>query len=93
MVSCFASTFASLAAAEGVKLKVLRVVAEAEMDFSQVFGLAERPITEGIKVTFQVDSEASQEKIQQLEALARQRCPAVYCLTNPIPLVTEIKRG
>lgn len=92
LASCFTATFASMAAMEGVPLKGLRVVAESELDFSRVFGLADRPVVEGVRVTLYVDSEASQEKIRELEALARERCPAVYCLTNPIPLVTEVEK-
>lgn len=92
MASCFAATFAILATQEGVALRSLRVVAEGQLDFSRAFGLAERPVVEGVSVTLYVESEASEEQIQELEDLARERCPAVYCLTKPIPLVTQVKR-
>jgi uncharacterized OsmC-like protein len=90
--SCYAATFATMAALEGVELKSFRLVAEAAVDFSKVLGLSDNPIAEGVKFMLEVESDASVEKLQELEALATERCPAVYCLTNPIPLETELKK-
>lgn len=89
--SCYVATFATMAAMEGVELKKLRIVAESFIDLSKVFGLGEKPIAEKVKFTLFVESDAPKEKIKQIEELATQRCPAVYCLTNPIPLETELK--
>lgn len=91
--SCYAATFATMAAMEGIKLKKLRIVAESAIDFSKVFGLTNNPIAEKVKFTLFVDSDAPADKIKKLEELSRERCPAVYCLTNPIPLETELKIG
>jgi len=91
--SCFVATFATMAAMEGVVLKKLKVVAESSLDFSKVLGLSENPIAGGVKFTLFVESDAPAEKLKEIDALSRQRCPAVYCLTNPIPLETELKIG
>lgn len=91
--SCYAATFATMAAMEGITLKKLRIVAESGIDFSRVFGLSNNPIAEKVKFTLFVESDAPAEKIKKLEELSRERCPAVYCLTNPIPLETELKIG
>jgi len=40
-----------------------------------------------------VDSEADEEKIEKLKRLAEERCPAVYCLTNPVKLTIDLVRG
>lgn len=88
--SCYAATFATFAAMEGVELKKLKIMAESFMDFSKVLGLSDNPIAEGVKFTLYVESDAPEEKLRQIEELSRQRCPAVYCLTNPIPLATEL---
>ncbi len=40
-----------------------------------------------------VDADADQSKLDELEALARQRCPAVYVLSHEVPLIAEVKRG
>ncbi|GMR05168.1 MAG: OsmC family protein [Thermodesulfobacteriota bacterium] len=88
--SCYAATFATVAASEGVTLRSLRIKAESFIDISKTFGLSENPIAEKVKFTIEVDSDAPAEKIREIEELAKQRCPAVYCLTNPVPLETEL---
>ncbi len=88
--SCYAATFATLCAMEGVNLKKLRIVAESSVDFSKTFGLSDNPIAEKVRFTLYVESDAPGEKIEEIERLSQERCPAVYCLTNSIPLETEI---
>lgn len=89
--SCYAATFATMAAMEGVELKSFKVHAESSLDFSRVLGLSENPIATGVKFTIEVSSDAPAGKIREIEELSKERCPAVYCLTNPIPLSTELK--
>jgi uncharacterized OsmC-like protein len=91
--SCYAATFATMAAMEGITLNKLKVTAESAIDFSKVFGLSSNPIAEKVKFTLFVESDAPEKKIRELEALSRERCPAVYCLTNAIPLETDLKIG
>jgi uncharacterized OsmC-like protein len=91
--SCYAATYATLAATEGVVLKSLKITAESFIDFSRAMGLSDNPIAEKIKFILTVESDAPEEKLKELEDLAAKRCPAVYCLTNPIPLETELKIG
>jgi hypothetical protein len=45
---------------------------------------------EGVEVTLTVASDAPRERLEQIEALARDRCPGVYCLINPIQLTTNL---
>ncbi|MFQ5585821.1 MAG: OsmC family protein, partial [Thermodesulfobacteriota bacterium] len=89
--SCYTATFATLAAMEGIKLRKLKVTAESYVNFSKVLGLADNPIIEGVKFTLEIESDAPEGKLKELEELARERCPAVYCLTNPIKWETELK--
>lgn len=91
--SCYAATFATLAAMEGIILKKLKIRAESYTDFSKVFGLSENPIAEKVKFTLQVESNAPQDKLKELEEMAKKKCPAVYCLTNPIKVETALEIG
>ena len=91
MASCYAGTFMSLAAMEGVEISSLRVTAQNHIDLTRTLGLSDNPIVEGVHVTVEVKSNASEEKIRELQTLASERCPGVYCLTNPIKLETELK--
>ncbi len=91
--SCYAATFATLAAMEGISLKKLKVTAESYIDFSKVFGLSDNPIAEKVKFILHVESDAPKDRLKELEELAKKRCPAVYCLTNPIKLDTALEIG
>lgn len=84
--SCYTATFALVAAQEGVDLKGLKVLAESHVDFSRAFGLSENPPVEHVKITLRVESDAPKEKLAEIEALAQQKCPAIYCIKNPVPL-------
>ena len=90
MSSCYAATFATVAAMMGIELTALSITAECDLDFAPVFGLAEAPIVEGVRLTLHVESDAAREQIQEVERLAVQRCPGVYCMTNVIPLETRL---
>ncbi|UCC48051.1 MAG: OsmC family protein [Gemmatimonadota bacterium] len=89
--SCFAGTFAAVAAAEGVELKELEVVLENEVDLSRPMGVADRPITQGLKATLRIKADAAAEKLQEIQRLAEERCPGVYCITNPIPFTSRLE--
>jgi uncharacterized OsmC-like protein len=89
--ACFAATFASMAAMEGVELRGLRVVAENDINLRPVLGLSQEPIVEKVRLRLTVSSPAPRSRIEELEALATQRCPAVYCLTQPICLETSLE--
>ncbi len=93
VASCFAATFATIAAKEGIELTKLKVIAESHVDLSQSMGLSDNPTVD--KVTFKVlcEAKAGKEKIEELKKLAQERCPAVYCLTTPIPLRVELIEG
>jgi uncharacterized OsmC-like protein len=75
---------------EGVSLNKLSVEAKGHIDFSKVFGLSENPIVEQMNFTVIVDSETGLEKLEQLKRQADERCPAVYCLTQPIKISTQL---
>ena len=93
LASCYAFTFAALAAMEGVALRKLEVETEGHIDVSKVFGLSDDPIVEEVRWRVVVDSDADDQTIERLKKLAEERCPAVYCLTNPIKLTIDVGRG
>lgn len=90
LAACFAGTFMSTATMMGIKIQSLKVSAENFMNFSKTIGLTNDPITEKAKIITEVKSDASREQLEDLERLARERCPGVYCLINPIPLELEL---
>lgn len=89
--SCFAGTFAAIASAEGIQLEKLEITLENEVDLSRSAGVSDRPVTEGISATLRVESDATKEKLEDIRRLAEERCPGVYCVTNPIPFTSRME--
>ena len=90
LAACYAQTFASIAAEKGIELKKLKVAAENKINLSKSLGLSNEPIVEKVKLSVDVSSEADKGKLKEIEELAKERCPGVYCLTNPIRLDIEL---
>lgn len=92
LAACYASTFAVVAAQHGVHLEHLRIRVEATVNFSRVFAVADAPVMEEVRVHLEIASPASDAELERLEELARQRCPVVWTLTNPVRLQTSWSR-
>ena len=43
-----------------------------------------------MRVIFEVESDASQEQLKQVEAAVLENCPAIYTLKNPIPVESKL---
>ena len=90
-LACYAMTFATEAAREGIEVRALRGSVEADVDLARSLGVTEDPPVEEIRWTLHVDSDAPAETIVRLKHLADARCPGAYCIRNPINLVTEVQ--
>lgn len=90
LTSCFASTFMTLAAMEGISIKSARFLGECHVDFSKTFGLSDKPIMENVKFRITVDRGTNIEPLKALVKLAEKRCPAIFSLTNSINVETEV---
>ncbi len=89
LAACYAQTFASMAAEKGIPLTKLKVAAVNRVNLSKPLGLSNEPVVEGVKLY--VDASAkSESNLDEIKKLAEQRCPGVYCLTNPIKLDIEL---
>ena len=91
LAACFAQTFASIAAEKGIKLDKLKVAAENKVNLSKALGLSNEPIVERVNLFVEVSSEVDKSILEEIEKLAKERCPGVYCLTNPIKLDIEVR--
>lgn len=91
LVACYTSTFAAMASMMGLKLRKLTAKLEGNLNYSRVFGLSQEPVMEEIRITLAVESDASREKLEEIEKLAYERCPAVFALTEPVKLNTKLE--
>ena len=94
LVSCYTATFATIASMMGIELKKLTAKLEGDLNFSRVLGLSQEPVMEEIRIALLVESDAPQEKLEEVEKLAYERCPAVFALTEQVKLNTylEVKK-
>ncbi len=90
LCACFAGTFTAIATENNIKLTKLKVSVENKIDLSKAVGLSNNPIVKEVILSIEVSSNTTKEKLQEIVSLAKERCPGVYCLTNPIPLKTEV---
>ncbi len=90
LAACFAQTFASVAAEKGIELKQLKIAVENKVNLSKSLGLGDEPIVEKVKLFLAASGNSD---LKEIEKLAKERCPGVYCLTNPITLEIESDFG
>jgi len=90
LAACFAQTFASICAEQGIILKKLRVSAENCVNLTKALGIGDIPIVEKASISVEVESD-SPGKMQEIISLSKERCPGVYCLTHAIPLEVKLK--
>jgi len=91
ITSCFIGTFVGIASQKGIKLTKLDVTTECNINFAKTFDISEDPIAEGINIKVDAQSEdADKEKLQELLNMAKERCPAMYSMSNNISVTSEI---
>lgn len=86
LISCFAGTIAGIAAEKNIELEKLEVGAETSYDLSKTFGLTNNPVNKGVKFIVDIKAKRSEEEIEAILKEAEERCPAIFCLKNPIPV-------
>lgn len=91
LLSCYTATFAMVASLKGIRLRRLTAKLEGDLNFSRVFGLSGGPVMEEVRIALKVESDAPREKLEEVERLAYERCPAVFALTEPIELKTTLE--
>lgn len=89
-LACYAMTYAQEAARQGVEVRALRARASAEIDQTRALGLSDNPPTERIDWRLEVEADAPREQLDEIKRLADERCPGVWCLRNPVNLVTVL---
>jgi hypothetical protein len=55
-------------------------------------GITKNPLTDGVRIRLFVTSLSPEKVLREIEEQSRDQCPAVWCLTNPIPLSIDLVR-
>ncbi|MBW4709022.1 OsmC family protein [Roseobacter sp. YSTF-M11] len=85
LASCLTAGVASVAENRGIKLRSVRAMLEGDMDIAGILGI-DADVRNGFKavrVTFDIDADASSEDIAALVAQAQKRSAVFDILTNP----------
>jgi uncharacterized OsmC-like protein len=89
-IACYAMTYATEAARDGIPLAALRGTITTKVDQTRALGVTDNPPVEQVTWSLQVQADASDEALHQIKIRADERCPGVYCMRNPIDLTTTL---
>ena len=93
LASCLAVGFVYNATAQGINIESLSFDLEGDLDLRAFLGLSEevRPGYEGIRLTYQVKSDAPREKIVELCNYVQKTSPVLDIIRNPVPVTVSLK--
>jgi uncharacterized OsmC-like protein len=91
--SCFAGTMMVLIAQHGLKVDALNITVKNRVNFLRPLGLGEAPVVDGVWIGMTYRGAASQDEMDEVVSEALATCPGAYCLTHPIPVTAEIRKG
>jgi uncharacterized OsmC-like protein len=95
LVACAGVTLKAVATALDIPLKSGSVSAEGDLDFRGTLGVAkDAPVGfAGIRLAFAVETDASQEKLDQLLKLTERYCVVYQTIRNGSPVDVRMQRG
>src|SRR6202023_2684518 len=92
LASCLSAGVASVAQNRGIQLRSVEAVVEGAHDIRGILG-ADSDVRNGfndVKVTFNIDADASKEDIEALVAQSQKRSAVYDALTNPTNITVEV---
>jgi uncharacterized OsmC-like protein len=95
LVACAGVTLKAVSTALDVPLRSAAVAAEGDLDFRGTLGVAkDAPVGfKAIRLTFTVDTDASQEKLDQVLKLTERYCVVYQTIRNGPPVEISLARG
>jgi uncharacterized OsmC-like protein len=92
LASCLTAGVAAVAQNRGIQLRSVEANLEGAMDIQGILGMDSdvRNGYDNIKVTFNIDADASPEDIQALVAQSQKRSAVYDVLTNPTNVTVEV---
>ncbi len=93
LASCLTAGIAAVAQHRGIQLRSVDATLEGQMDIQGILGIDSdvRNGFDGIKVSFEVDADATREEIEALVAQSQKRSAVYDIVTNPTNVSVEVK--
>lgn len=92
LAGCLTAGVASVAQNRGIQLRSVEATVEGNHDIRGILG-ADSDVRNGfndVKVTFNIDADASKEEIEALVAQSQKRSAVYDALTNPTDITVEV---
>ena len=91
--SCLTAGIASVAQLREIQLRSVTAIIEGGMDIQGILGMDSeiRNGFDGIKVTYEIDADASKEDVDALVAQSQKRSAVFDIITNPTNVSVEVK--
>lgn len=92
LASCLMGGVAAVAQHRGIQLHSVKATVEGDMDIQGILGIDD-DVRNGfgtIRVTFDVDADATKDEIKALVAQSQKRSAVFDCITNPTNVVVEV---
>jgi uncharacterized OsmC-like protein len=92
LAGCLTAGIASVAQMRDIKLNSVAATLEGDMDLQGILGIDSdvRNGFDGIKVTYQIDADATPEEIRALVAQSQKRSAVYDIVTNPTNVTVEV---
>ena len=93
LASCLTAGVAAVAQHRDIQLRSVAATLEGGMDVQGILGIDSdvRNGFDGIKVTYDIDADASREDIEALVAQSQKRSAVFDIVTNPTNVTVEVK--
>jgi uncharacterized OsmC-like protein len=93
LASCLTAGIAAVAQYRKIQLKSVTATIEGDMDLQGILGIDDevRNGFKGIKVTYNIDADASREDIEALVAQSQKRSAVYDIVTNPTNVTVAVK--
>jgi uncharacterized OsmC-like protein len=94
LASCLTAGVAAVAQNRGIQLRSVEAKLEGTMDLAGILGIDSdvRNGYDDIKVTFNIDADASQQEIEALVAQSQKRSAVYDIVTNPTNVSVEVRK-
>jgi uncharacterized OsmC-like protein len=93
LAGCLTAGIASVAQNRDIQLRSVKAVLEGGMDLQGILGIDSdvRNGFDGIKVSFEIDADATRDELEALVAQSQKRSAVFDVITNPTNVTVELK--